>query len=142
GRSVKEFDADRVADLEVQMWQSYYAKERARLFGLLVTLLHEQYHYSWATATRQGFHLARAAAKFGDLRSDYDTVLPELDTAYQIAKSSLGAGFDPQAVARAELAWWVARRIPGQNSPARVGDLMADSYALFYETPRPRVERA
>ncbi len=50
------------------MWQAYYAKERARLFALLVTLLHEQYHYSWATATLEGFHLARAAATFGDLR--------------------------------------------------------------------------
>ena len=33
------------------MWQAYYAKERVRLFTLLTTMLREQYHYSWATAS-------------------------------------------------------------------------------------------
>jgi len=44
-RTLRQFDADRLADLEVGMWQAYYAKERMRLFALLVTMLHEQYHY-------------------------------------------------------------------------------------------------
>ena len=135
-RSMKHFDADRTADLELRMWQAYYAKQRVRLFALLVTMLHEQYRYSWAVATTEGFHLARAAATFGDLRSNYDVVLPDLTAAYSTAASWLHAGFDPTAVARAELAWWVARRIPGRNSPEQVGDLMADQYALLYEMPR------
>jgi hypothetical protein len=138
-RSIKHFDAPRMADLELRMWQAYYAKERVRLFALLVTMLHEQYHYSWATATTEGFHLARAAARFGDLTSNYEVVLPDLEAAYTTARDWLHAGFDPQAVARAELAWWVARRIPGRNSPEEVGDLIADEYALLYETPRDSV---
>jgi hypothetical protein len=139
-RSLRTFDADRVADLEVGMWQAYYGKERPRLFGLLVTMLHEQYHYSWATATREGFYLARAATHFGDARQNYDAlVLPDLEQAYDTAKKWLNARFDPQAVARAELAWWVARRVPGENSPEHVGALMAHAYALLYETPEDNV---
>jgi hypothetical protein len=141
-RSMRSFDPDRLADLEVRMWQAYYAKERGRLFGLLVTMLHEQYRYSWATAAREGFHLARAAATFGDLRGGYDRVLPDLEAAYATARDWTGAHFDPPAVARAELAWWVARRVPGQNSPEQVGRLMADEYALLYETTTDRVARA
>jgi len=141
-RSMREFDAARVADLEVRMWQAYYGKERARLFGLLVKLLHEQYHYSWATATVEGLHLARAAATFGDLKENYDVVLPDLETAYARLRSWTRGGFDPRAVARAELAWWVARRIPGQNSPEQVGRLIAEEYALLYETSRERVAEA
>jgi len=141
-RSMREFNPPRLADLEVRMWQAYYAKERARLFGLLVTMLHEQYHYSWATATMEGFHLARAAATFGDLRGGYDVVLPDLEAAYAQAKSWTHAEFDPRAVARAELAWWVARRVPGQNSPEQIGGLIADEYAILYETTRARVEAA
>jgi len=141
-RSMREFNPPRLADLEVRMWQAYYAKERLRLFGLLVTMLHEQYHYSWATATLEGFHLARAAATFGDLRSGYDVVLPDLEAAYAKAKSWTHAEFDPRAVARAELAWWVARRVPGQNSAEQIGGLIADEYALLYETTRARVEAA
>ena len=133
---MKRFDAARMADLELRMWQAYYAKERVRLFGLLVTMLHEQYHYSWAKAATEGYHLAKAAATFSDLRSNYDVVLPDLTTAYSGAASWLGAGFDPAAVAQAELAWWVARRVPGQNSPEQVGELIADEYAILYEMPR------
>jgi hypothetical protein len=141
-RSLRVFKPDRLAELEVRMWQAYYAKERVRLFTLLVTMLHEQYRYSWATATVEGFHLARAAAKFGDLRRGYEVVLPDLEAAYSTAKSWLRAGFDPRAVARAELAWWIARRIPGQNSAEQIGDLIADEYALLYETDRHNVLNA
>ena len=141
-RSMREFNPPRLASLEVRMWQAYYAKERLRLFGLLVTMLHEQYHFSWATATLEGFHLARAAATFGDLRGGYDVVLPDLEAAYAKVKSWTQAEFDPRAVARAELAWWVARRLPGQNSAEQIGGLIADEYALLYETTRARVEAA
>jgi len=126
----------------VRMWQADYAKERVRLFYLLVTLLRHQYRYSWATAATEGFHLARAAARFGDLRGGYDVVLPDLQAAYAKAKSWTGAGFDPAAVAHAELAWWVARRVPGQNSPEQIGGLIADEYALMYATTRETVADA
>ena len=141
-RTLKQFAPARLADLELRMWQAYYAKENVRLFALLVTMMREQYHYSWATATREAFHLARAAAVFGNARSNYEQVLPDLEAGYTIARDWLGARFDPQAVARAELAWWVARRIPGQNSPEHVGDLIAESYALLYETSPDPVRRS
>ena len=139
---MRRFDPDRLADLEVRMWQAYYSKERVRLFALLVTMLHEQYRYSWATAAEESVHLARAAATFADLRDRYDQVLPDLEQAYAEARAWTGAAFDPRAVAQAELAWWVARRIPGQSSPEHDGRLMADEYALLYETTPERVERA
>ena len=141
-RSMREFNPTRLAELELRMWKAYYAKERARLFGLLVTMLREQYRYSWATATREAFHLARAASTFGDLKGDYEQVLPDLEAGYATAKSWLDAGFDPRAVAQAELAWWVARRIPGQNSAEQVGHLIAREYALLYETSAERVAPA
>jgi len=127
-RSMRRFDPDRMAGLEVGMWQAYYAKQRLRLFALLVTTLREQYRYSWAVATLEAFHLARAAATFGDLRSGYDVVLPDLEAAYGRAKSWMHAGFDPNAVAHAELAWWVARRVPGENSPDRKSTRLNSSH--------------
>jgi hypothetical protein len=138
-RSLRVFDPDRVAELEVDMWQAYYAKQRFRLFKDLVVSLHEQNRYSWAKAVVAGFHLARAAATFGDLRGEYEQVLPELERAYTIARDWTMARFDPAAVARAELAWWVARRQPGQNSPEQVGELIAQENSLLYDIPRERV---
>src|SRR5262245_6644050 len=114
-RSLKTFDADRMAELELEMWKAYYKKEKVRLFRLLVTMLHEQNRYSWAKAAEAGFHLARAAARFGDARSGYERMLPDLERGYAIAKEWNAAGFDPKAVAESELAWWIARRAPGRN---------------------------
>lgn len=141
-RSLRAFDPDRMARLEVGMWQAYYRKERLRLFALLVTMLHEQYRYTWSSACAAGFRLARAAATFADATAGSERVLPDLESAYATARRWTGAGYDPAAVARAELAWWVARRLPGESSPENVGRLIGEEYALLYEVPPPRVRRA
>lgn len=101
-RTLRRFDSNRMACLELQMWKAYYAKERLRLFGLLVTMLHEPYRYSWAVATAEGFHLARAAVTSAKAKDHYERVLPDLTEGYSTAKNWLHAGFDPAAVARAE----------------------------------------
>ena len=141
-RSLREFDPDRTAALEVDMWQAYYKGENVRLFRGLVTLTHEQFRYSWARALQASFHLGRAAARFAKMRSDYETVLPDLEAGYTIARDWTNETFDPKAVAKAELAWWVARRIPGENSPENVGRLIADENALLYHVARERVLEA
>ena len=138
-RSLSHFDPDRTAALELDMWHEYYAKDRLRLFRGLVTLLHEQNRYSWGRAIQASFYLARAASRFSELRSDYEQVLPDLEHAYTIERDWLDAGFDPAAVARAELAWWVARRVKGQDSPENVGALIAVENALLYGVPVERV---
>src|SRR5437870_3952086 len=94
-RSIRQFDPDRMANLEVRMWQAYYAQQHVHLFGLLVTMLREQYRYSWARAVAEGYHLARAAATFANLHSGYEAVLPNLEAAYGMAKRRTGATFDP-----------------------------------------------
>jgi hypothetical protein len=138
-RSLRAFDPDRTADLELDMWQAYYSGRNVRLFTDLVTLNHEQYRYTWARASQVGYHLARAASTFAKIRSGYEQVLPDLEAAYTIARNWTQARFDPKAVARAELAWWAARRTPGQDRPEQVGGLIADLNALLYGVPRDRV---
>ena len=141
-RPLRVFEPDTMADLELDMWQAYYAHENLRLFGDLLTTLREQYGYSWARASLGGFYLARAARTFGDARSGYERVLPDLERAYAMVKGRSGAAFDPAAVARAELNWWVARRVPGQDNPENVGRLIAAENALLFEVPLERVLEA
>lgn len=141
-RSLRDFDPDRTAVLELDMWKAYYEKNNVRLFRGLLTLLHEQNRYSWFRASQAGFHLARAAATFGKATGDYERVIPDLEQAYRIERDWLGASFTPAAVARAELAWWVARRTPGQNSAEQVGLLIARENALLYGVPVERVLEA
>ena len=138
-RSLRAFEPDRTAELEVEMWKAYYAGRNVRLFSHLVTLNHEQYKYTWARASQVGFYQARAASTFSRISDNYDQVLPDLEHAYSIVKNWTQSSFDPAAVARAELAWWVARRVPGQDSPEQVGGLIADLNAMLFNVPRERV---
>ena len=141
-RSLRTFDPDRMAALETDLWQAYYRKENLRLFGGLLQTLREQYRFSWARALVTSFYLGRAASVFGNARGDYESVLPDLERAYAGIRDWMGADFDPAAVARRELAWWVARRVDGENSPENVGRLIADENALLFGVPAERVLRA
>lgn len=134
-RPLGAFNPDRVAALEVGMWEAYYEKQRVRLFALLVTTLREQYGFSWPTATAAAFSLAKAAVTFGDATGDYERTIPDLTRGFARIQAATAAPFEPAQVARAELAWWVARRTPGQDSPESVGDLIAELYAQLYGRP-------
>ena len=145
-RSLRAFDPEKLADLEVGMWQAYYAKDKFRLFRLLVAMLREQYHYSWQKAARAAYHLARAADTFGDASGDYDRVLPDLEAGYRIARDWTGATFDADAVAHAELSWWTARRDPASGTGVQknrtVTARMTELYAMLYDAPPARVADA
>ena len=137
--SLRTFAPDRVATLELDMWRAYYAKQRVRLFALLVQTLREQYHLPYGTAIGAAFHLARAASTFSNATGEYDRVLPDLESAFASMRSYADPSFAPAAAARAELSWWVARRVPGQNAPEQVGALMAGAYAVVYAAPQADV---
>ena len=141
-RDVRAFDPDRTAALEVDMWKAYYDKRNAALFLDLVTLNREMYRCPRSTAVRIAFHFARAARAFASLRTGYEQVLPDLEEGYRVAREWSGLTYDPVAIARAELAWWIARRIPEMSSPEDVGGLIADLNAQFYGVARDKVLEA
>jgi len=141
-RDVRAFDPDRTAAIEVDMWKAYYDKRNVSLFLDLVTLTRELYRCPRSTAVRIAYHFARAAATFADIRSGYEQVLPDLEDGYRIARDWSGLNYDPAVIAKAELAWWIARRIPGKDSPEQVGALIADLNAQFYGVPREKVLEA
>jgi len=136
--SMRSFGPDRMAELELELWRAYYSKQRLRLFARLVTLLHEQYDTGWDRAMRAAFHLARAASAFAEARSSYERFLPDLEQGYALLRP---AG-DPGALARAEIAWWVARRDPQHSSPEQVGALIAKLYSILYDAPQPMLRDA
>jgi hypothetical protein len=132
------YDPERIATAETRMWQAYYGRNHLRLLWELVRLLRIQFSLTFLDALRIGHLLARSAMRFKAARDHYeDVALPDLIHAYDRIRLATGRGFDPEAVARAELAWWVARRTPGEKSPATVGQRIGELYAAFYETQNP-----
>lgn len=139
----RDFDPKVVAGAETRMWQAYYSRNKEMLGLELVTLMHEQFGLSYGEAVDLTFVLGKATMTFGAARGDYENaVLPGLLTFYTRVKELSGGEWDPDAAARAELAWWVARRTPGEDSAEQVGAKIAELYAIIYGPTNENIERA
>lgn len=137
------FDPVAVGKAEAGMWQCYYAGHKAQLAARLVGLLRTQYALTPLEAKRVGEQLADAAMTFKAARGDYDrAVLPPLIRAYAAIKEATGDSFDPAEVARAELAWWMARRTPGGDAVENVGVKIGELYAALYGGDHPAFREA
>ena len=131
-------DPDQIAAAETRMWQAYYARDLSRLHSEMAALLRAQFRLPPADAERIARSLVGAAMKFAVSGANYEqVVLPDLEVAYLQLRALLKLSFDPREAARAELAWWVARRTPGRNNTQQVGKQIARLYSVIYGGERP-----
>lgn len=137
------FDAEGVAQAETKMWQAYYSGDFMQIGAQLMTLLNRQYGLAPDRARDIGGLFAISSMTFRMAQGDYEAiVLPGLTKAYEQLKQATGAAYDPARAARAELAWWVARRTKGQDSAEQVGVRISDLYACLYGRPAPAFQKA
>jgi hypothetical protein len=138
-----QFDAALVAKQETAMWRSYYDADPKQLREIMVMLQRKEFGLNYLQGLPIADHLARAAEKFATTRGDYERqVLPDLVESYRALQFATKRGFDPERAARAELAWWVARRDARRNSPEQVGHLIAALYGELFGGARPELEQA
>ena len=140
GRWGADFDPDRLAELETGMWQAYYRRQSARLFGLLIRGLREQAHASWPRALAASLLLTKAALGFARSTGDYDRFGPTIARAYRLL--GLPRDVNAEEVARWELRWWVVRREIGLVSGDAAGDAISTMYGTLYRLPIDRVAEA
>jgi hypothetical protein len=143
------FDPDRLAILELKMWKTYYRRQPARLFALLVQASHEQAAVSWARAVIAAALLARGAAAFGRTGSGLVGDATERDDAAYLRDIVRGyrmlglpEGVNADEVARRELRWWVVRREIGLAAGDAAGSAIAELYAELYDVPASVVAEA
>ncbi len=121
-----------VAAVETRIWQAYYAHEHEKVFVELIGLLHSVFGLSYQNALLAGLDFCSAGKVFLEAESDYEyAALPYLERAYMRVCSSIDEDWDAPAAARAELAWWMARRTPERNNIDTVGQEIARLYALL-----------
>lgn len=143
GATHPSFDPAAVGKSETRMWQAYYAGDPLSLGREMLALQMSQLGVTAAQAISIGEPLGRAALTFSNTHEGYDTaVLPALVEGYTQVAKAMGGTWDPKEAGRRELAWWVARRTPGENAPANVGRRIADLYALLYGRRNAEIERA
>lgn len=139
-----EFDPEYLASAETQMWQAYYNKDKAKLGLLLVQVLKRQFSITSYEATQTGKLFADSAMKFKNAKNNnYDVALPDLIKAYTAIKKYTGLKFDPEEVAKADLAWWVARRnLATKNQPEIIGQGITRLYEVIYGYKHPGFDKA
>jgi len=140
-RSLRDFDPNQVAKLETDMWRSYYAKERLKLFNQMAELLRTQYGMPLATSNAVAYQAAKAAFVFkeGKKREDYEKALPNLVKFYQAIHDGADVDFDVQKAARLELEWWIVHRQRSKYTPADLDRALAELPAELYRVPVDRL---
>jgi hypothetical protein len=137
------YDAKYLASEETEMWKAYYSKDKTKLAWHLVQVLRRQFGISAYEAAETGNLLADSALKFKAAKpGQYDAALPELTAAYSKVKKYSGLSFDPEAAAKADLAWWVDRRDPKRNDPKTIGEGITRLYEVIYGYRHPGFDRA
>jgi len=134
---LRVFDPVEVARIETDMWRSYYAHERVRLFGQMTTLLRTQYGFPPLRSGAAGLRAARAAVVFqrGHGRADYEKALPDLERFYGAIAASATTKFDVARAARLELEWWIVHREHKTRPPEDLYRALAALQAELYGMP-------
>ncbi len=140
-RSLRDFDPNEIARLETDMWRSYYAKERVRLFNQMAELLRTQYGMPLATSNAVAYQAAKAAFVFkeGKKRGDYEQALPNLVKFYQAVRDGADIDFDVQKAAKLELEWWIIHRQRSKYQPGDLDRALAELPAELYRVPVDRL---
>jgi len=134
---LREFDPARVAQLETNMWRSYYKHDRLRLFTQLAALLRTQYGFPPLRSHLTAFYAARAAVVFqrGKDRADYEKALPDLLRFYSAIAAASSQKFDVARASRLELEWWIVHRERGVRPPEDLPQSLAALQAELYRLP-------
>lgn len=138
---LRDFDPDEVARLETEMWRSYYAKERVKLFTQLAELMRSQYHMPFATSNAVAYQAAKAAFVFkeGKKREDYEKALPNLIKFYQAIRDGSDTPFDVEKAAKLELEWWIVHRQRARHEPGELDRALAELPAEIYQMPAEKL---
>ncbi|MFN0107700.1 MAG: hypothetical protein ACKVZH_02515 [Blastocatellia bacterium] len=138
---LRDFNPNEVARLETDMWRSYYAKERLKLFNQLAELMRSQYRMPFATSNTVAYQAAQAAFVFkeGKKREDYEKALPNLVKFYQAIHDGADVDFDVEKAAKLELEWWIIHRQRNKYSLEDLNRSLAELPAELYRVPAERL---
>lgn len=135
--SLKQFEPEKVAALELNMWRAYYNHNFFRLFFLLRKLIKTQFHLGGIDPIKAAYYAASAAIQFRLQRGKENKkkISGKLISFFEIiAKNGIEA-FDHRKVAELELEWWLVDRYPERYYDTREQALAAAMAMLYNVEP-------
>jgi hypothetical protein len=131
GSRLSAFAPETLASLEQAAWEAYYYRQWPRLFWLLLQIMRTQFGLSWAQSVYGAYLNTRAQVVFarqGDLGGEAQEYMRQF---YALVREPLGATYDVDRAAAAELNWWVVHR--RRHEYADYTELVAAMAALYQE---------
>lgn len=139
-RDLRQFDFTAVAQLDAEMWRSYYEKKPLKLFWQTAKLMRKQVKAPFWRSFVIAYHAAKGAFIFkdGKNRIDYNKALADLEGFYGAINALSNKPFNVKKVAQQELEWWIIRRYREQHPPQEWADLQAKVASEIYQLPFER----
>jgi hypothetical protein len=140
-RSLKQFNPEKVAKLEVGMWKAYYNRNFPKLLLLLVNLLHQQFGLNYFYSIVAAYYSGSAAMEFRRTRGDENAkiILGKLINFFKIVSDHSLEKFNYVKAAESELEWWLVDRYPERYSISRI-DALKNNMAIVYNTNPDKME--
>lgn len=138
---IREFDADEIARLDTEMWRSYYAKERLKMFSQLTEVLEKQYKLPFWRRQLMAYYAAKSAFVFkdGKSREDYEKALPDLRKFYSEIRDISTTEFEVERTAKTELEWWIIHRDRKKYQEGDLANALAEAASAIYNVPKEKL---
>jgi hypothetical protein len=135
--NLRKFDLRQIAQLDANMWRSYYEKKPLLLFWQLAYLTRQQADAPFWRSILLAFYAARSAFIFkeGTNRTGYAKALAPLESYYQQLYQLSDTPFNVREAARTELEWWIIRREREKHSIREWTRLQAQVASQLYRLP-------
>ncbi len=133
-RDLRQFDFEKVAKLDKDMWRAYYNHQFLKLFILAVRFIRTQQCLNWYLTIKLVYHSSAAAADYRIRKGyeNYERPLRHLIKFFQIISDHSQQPFDFHKAAELELKWWNVDRYPDRFETTREQSL-AEAMAVVYK---------
>lgn len=132
-KDLRQFDYQKVAKLDSDMWRAYYNHQFFKLFLLLIRLMRTQFQFGHFLALRTAYYAGIAATDYRIRRGHENMARVEkrLIKFYQVISANSKEPFDYKKAAEIELEWWNIHRYPKRYKKTLEVSL-AEGAAIIY----------
>jgi hypothetical protein len=134
-KNLKKFNPDKIAELDLNMWQAYYSHNFLKLFILLLRLNNEFFRLDYFDTLQGAYYSASAAIYFrlNKGKENSETIIEKLTKFFKIISDNNIEKFDYKKAAELEFGWWMIDRYPKLYRTSRE-DALACAMAIIYNT--------
>lgn len=130
--SLRNFDPQKMADIQIRVWKEAAAKNRNGMIGPLYELYSGQYRVPPIGSLMLAIDMSAALTIFATApdAADQERALVPLRTVYVNLKNSTKGAFDPDVLARMELATWMLQADHAKR--AQLTTSISERFAILY----------